>query len=129
MQLILQVLLVAQAFWELLRYDLVYAVFGFRGVHRSLSRKRVNKWRHRNDFEAMSRRAMSYATSFYWKQVLCLQRSVAVARVLRCHGLNARVAIGYRPLPFLSHAWVEIEGRVVNDSQALRQRLQLLDSF
>ena len=117
--------LVARAFLELLRYDLVYGLFGFRGIHRSLSRLRATGPRGR-DIEA-SRRAMSYATSLYWKQVLCLQRSVAMARLLRRDGFDASVVIGYRPVPFLSHAWVEIGERVVNDSQALRQRLLVLD--
>jgi hypothetical protein len=36
------------------------------------------------------------------------------------------VAIGYRPAPFFSHAWAELDGRVVYGSPAYRQRLQLL---
>jgi transglutaminase superfamily protein len=47
-------------------------------------------------------------------------------RLLRARGVVARLLIGYRPVPFLSHAWVEVEGRVVNDSPAYRKRLHVL---
>ena len=43
-------------------------------------------------------------------------------------GVEARLTIGYRAAPFLSHAWVEVDGRVVNDSQAYKERLQVLCS-
>jgi hypothetical protein len=35
--------------------------------------------------------------------------------LLRHHGIGAHLVIGCRPLPFESHAWVEVDGRVVND--------------
>jgi hypothetical protein len=47
-------------------------------------------------------------------------------RLLRKHDVVARLVIGYRPVPFFSHAWVEVNGRVVNDSPAYRERLQVL---
>ena len=33
----------------------------------------------------------------------------------RRNGIAAQLVIGCRPLPFESHAWVEVDGRVVND--------------
>lgn len=71
-------------------------------------------------------RAVLLAAALYWKPVLCLQRSHCVARLLRAHGVPARLVIGYRPVPFFSHAWVEVAGRVVNDSPVYRQRLRIL---
>jgi len=35
--------------------------------------------------------------------------------------------IGYRAAPFFSHAWVEVAGRVVNDSPIYQMRLQVLE--
>jgi len=55
------------------------------------------------------------ACVWYVKRAACLQRSVVATWVLRRHGFAAEVVIGCRPLPFESHAWVEIDGRVVND--------------
>jgi hypothetical protein len=46
--------------------------------------------------------------------------------LLRQYGIYARLAIGYRPSPFFSHAWVEVNGRVVYGSAAYQKRLQSL---
>jgi hypothetical protein len=70
---------------------------------------------------------MRNAQSLYWKRALCLQRSVATTRLLRQHGIRAELVIGYRADPFMSHAWVEIDGQVVNDSPAYQQRLRVLE--
>jgi hypothetical protein len=34
--------------------------------------------------------------------------------------------IGYRPSPFFSHAWVEIDGRLVNDLPGYAEQLRVL---
>ena len=54
---------------------------------------------------------------FYWKKVLCLQRAIVTARVLRRYGFDAEVVIGCRNAPFTGHAWVEIAGAVVKIRQ------------
>ena len=60
-------------------------------------------------------RAIDLACAFYFKQVLCLQRSAATVLLLRRHGHPAEMVIGAQVLPFKSHAWVESDGVVVND--------------
>jgi len=55
------------------------------------------------------------ACVWYVKRAACLQRSVVATWLLRRHGFAAEMIIGCRPLPFESHAWVEVDGRVVND--------------
>jgi hypothetical protein len=67
--------------------------------------------------------AVLLAACFYWKPVLCLQRAVCTVRLLRRHSIVARLVIGYRPSPFFSHAWVEVDGRVVYGSPAYQKRL------
>ena len=69
------------------------------------------------------------ACCFYWKRVLCLQRAVVTARLLRRYGFDAEVVIGCRNAPFTGHAWVEIAGAVVNDSPGYQQKLCVLDRF
>lgn len=59
--------------------------------------------------------AVDRASIWYWKEVLCLQRSAATVRLLRKHGIPAQMVIGTQQLPFKAHAWVEVNGRVVND--------------
>jgi hypothetical protein len=66
---------------------------------------------------------------FYWKKVLCLQRAIVTARLLRKYGFAAEVVIGCRNAPFTGHAWVEISGRVVNDSPGYQQKLAVLERF
>jgi hypothetical protein len=52
---------------------------------------------------------------WYVKRAPCLQRSTVATWLLRRHGIPAEMVIGCRPLPFESHAWVEVGGLVVND--------------
>jgi Transglutaminase-like superfamily len=59
--------------------------------------------------------AVDEACVWYLKRAACLQRSAVTAWLLRRHGVPAHVVIGYRPIPFESHAWVEVDGKVVND--------------
>jgi hypothetical protein len=51
---------------------------------------------------------------------------MVTARLLRRRGFDAEVVIGCRPEPFFSHAWVELDGRVVNDSPVYREQLPAL---
>ena len=119
-------LLTLRALWELARYDLVNVTFGFKRMHRQLASQRARKRARPPEIEKLVVDAVGLAGCFYYKPVLCLQRSVVAARLLRNAGVDARLVIGYRAAPFLSHAWVEVEDRVVNDSQAYKERLQVL---
>jgi len=64
---------------------------------------------------------------FYWKTIRCLQRSIVTARLMQRRGIPADVVVGYRAVPFFSHAWVEVAGRAANDSPTYRMRLQVLE--
>ena len=115
-----------RAWWELARYDLIGAIAGFRRIHRQLARRKVASKSFPPEAESFICDAVRLASCFYFKPVLCLQRSVAAAHLLRKAGINGSLVIGYRPAPFFSHAWVEVDGRVVNDSPAYKERLQVL---
>jgi Transglutaminase-like superfamily len=67
------------------------------------------------------------ASIWYWKRVLCLQRSAATVCLLRKHGIPAQMVIGAQRLPFKAHAWVEVEGHVVNDKSYTAAIYALLD--
>jgi|SRR5690242_21734635 len=115
-----------RAVWELLRYDLATAIFGFGAVHRELQSRR-DTTQGRNDLEAALSAAVEAATCIYWKRVRCLQRAVATVRLLRAYGIAAELVIGYTAAPFFAHAWVEVNGRVLNGPSALPQKLSILD--
>jgi hypothetical protein len=72
-------------------------------------------------------RAADLACVFYFKQVLCLQRSAATTLLLRRHGWEAEMVIGAQMLPFKSHAWVEIKGAIVNDKPYMLDIYQVLE--
>jgi Transglutaminase-like superfamily len=72
-------------------------------------------------------RAINLACVWYPKQVLCLQRSAATTCLLRRHGVAASLVIGARQLPFKAHAWVEVEGVVVNDKPYMSEIYGVLD--
>lgn len=73
--------------------------------------------------------AVERASTWYPKQALCLQRSAVTTCLLRSHGLAARMMIGLRPMPFLAHAWVEVEGAVVNDWRPVTKFYQTLVGY
>lgn len=121
-----QIWLVFRALYALARYDMVLWLRGSATLLETLKRQRVaTKTGTRNPEQAVCD-AVLLATCLYWRPVLCLQRSVCTARLLRMHGINAHLVIGYRPSPFFSHAWVEVEGRVVYGSPAYQKRLRHL---
>ncbi|MBB6144390.1 prolyl oligopeptidase [Silvibacterium bohemicum] len=60
-------------------------------------------------------RAIDVACVLYFKEVKCLQRSVALTMLLRRYGLAAELVIGGQIVPPKFHAWVEMDGLVVND--------------
>jgi len=120
-------LLYARVVWELIRYDLLVGHRGLRGV-RPGRRLGVPLTRAGSvDVESAVCEAVKAVAPFYWKPIRCLQRSMVTARLMRDHGIPAEVVIGYRAAPFFSHAWVEVAGRVVNDSSSYQKRLQVLE--
>jgi len=122
-------LLVLQALWELVRYDLVNATLGFQRICRQVASQRVASQKFSRQTESLVCEAVSLAACFYYKPVRCLQGSVAATRLLKKSGIKSCLVIGYRPAPFLSHAWVEVDGRVVNDSPVYKERLHVLCTF
>lgn len=71
--------------------------------------------------------AVDMACIWYWKEALCLQRSAATACLLKGYGIPARMVIGAQPRPFRAHAWVEVDGRVVNDKPYVPEIYAVLD--
>jgi hypothetical protein len=115
--------------WMLLLYfDFIMKVRDLETLHNVLRRRQAGTV---SDISAPSSeqlcRAMDYACVFYFKRVLCLQRSAATTILLRWLGRDARMITGAQILPFRSHAWVEIEGNVVNDKPYMREIYQVLD--
>jgi len=71
--------------------------------------------------------AVDMACIWYWKEALCLQRSAATACLLKQYGVPAQMMIGAQQMPFKAHAWVEVDGRVVNDKPYIREMYAILE--
>jgi Transglutaminase-like superfamily len=107
--------LIAQAYAELVHVDLV-RVRGFRAMRGLL--RTTHRRVHENEAQQTVRAilaAVHIASVFYLKPIYCLQRSLVLTRLLRRRGVAADLVIGCRPLPFQSHAWVEVAGEAVGD--------------
>ncbi|MGO9677989.1 MAG: lasso peptide biosynthesis B2 protein [Candidatus Sulfotelmatobacter sp.] len=118
--------LALRALCEITRYEVIVSLRGIGCILRQLRKQHVSVKPCTEELERAICDAVLLATCLYWKPVLCLQRSVCTVRLLRKYGVDARLVIGYRASPFFSHAWVEVNGRVVYGSAAYQQRLQTL---
>jgi hypothetical protein len=67
--------------------------------------------------------AVEKARRWYPRKVDCLVGSGALLLLALSAGLNCALVIGVQKFPFYAHAWVEHQGRVVNDSSEVQQRL------
>ena len=112
--------------YEIARYEVIVSLRGSGRILSQLKRQSIAAQSTNQELEKAICDAVQLATCFYWKPVLCLQRAVCTVRLLRRHGIFARLVIGYRPSPFFSHAWVEVDGRVVYGSAAYQKRLMPL---
>jgi len=118
--------LAIRAFLELLRCERHLRNRDFRALHEKVRRCPVQDGNATGARERVCR-AVDLACIWYFKEVECLQRSVVTARLLRKHGIHARLVIGVRHVPFKAHAWVEVEGQVVNDKPYVTELYAILD--
>ncbi len=119
--------LVLRAYWTLVRFDVYLAKGEFHVLYDKVRGCRVGRKVSDRDAVEQICSAVDLACIWYWKQVLCLQRSAATACLLRHYGIEASMVIGAQSSPFKAHAWVEVDGRIVNDKSYLRERYSVLD--
>jgi len=106
--------LLARALAALLWTDVQLFLLGFSALHECVKRARVEPRPTGPDVGTIVR-AVDVAAVFYFKPVRCLQRSAAAVLLLRRGGAPAELVIGVQPWPLRAHAWVELDGTVVND--------------
>jgi hypothetical protein len=71
--------------------------------------------------------AVNYACIWYPKQVLCLQCAFVTTYLLRKKGALAHMVLGAQKLPFKSHAWVEVDGRAINERSNVQATYSVWD--
>lgn len=119
--------LVLRAYWKLIHFDFYLARGNFAALYERVSNYPVGR---QTSVPALTERisaAVDMACIWYWKEALCLQRSAATACLLKHYGIPARMMIGAQQMPFRAHAWVEVEGRIVNDRPYIREMYAVLD--
>lgn len=119
-------LLVVEALGWLVLFDLLSKT-GFSRVHAFTRQRRVARTAPSPDVTARVCRAVAEACIWYVKRTYCLQRSSVATWMLRRRGVAAQLVIGYRPVPVDSHAWVEVDGAVVNDRPQYQKFFRVLD--
>ena len=120
-------LLVLESYWMLARIELSLVRRNFHKLHERVREFPVAPQpRVRYSVEEICA-AVDLASIWYWKQVLCLQRSSATVCLLKRFGIHATLVIGAQPLPFKAHAWVEVDGRVVNDRTYVQEIYTVID--
>ena len=127
-QKIEHVLYSIEALGGLMVYD-ISARLGFRQTHTLVSKCPVLKRRHSEDSTSRICAAVAEGAAWYVKRVQCLQRSAVATWLLRLHGIPAELVIGCRPVPVQSHAWVEVNGQVVNDRPQYQKFFRVLERF
>lgn len=110
-----------KAFLGLLAFDLFGFGRNFARLHRTVHNWPVAKKIARPDVTDRVSEAVNYACAWYPRHALCLQRSVVTACLLRSYGVPAQMVLGAQKLPFKAHAWVEVNGRAVNERKNVQE--------
>jgi transglutaminase superfamily protein/coenzyme PQQ synthesis protein D (PqqD) len=111
------------AFIGLLAFDLLLKFRGFESLIR-----RVEHWPTAEprtaDLETCRRvrATVDRAQMYYPKKAMCLQHSAVTTCLLRRRGAPARMILAAQEFPAKAHAWVEVDGTVVNESQNVRTK-------
>jgi len=119
--------LVLRAYLKLIYFDFYLARGNFTALYQRVRNYPVGMSMGMSDVTEKICAAMDMACIWYWKEVLCLQRSAATACLLKRYGVPARMMIGAQQMPFKAHAWVEVNSRVVNDKPYMRDMYAVLD--
>ena len=113
--------LILKAYLKLARFDLYLARGNFAVLYDKVRDYPVAKVTPAANAVECICSAVDMACIWYWKEALCLQRSAATSCLLKSHGIFAQMVIGAQQMPFKAHAWVEVDGRVINDKSYVSQ--------
>ena len=120
-------LLVLQAYLRLLHFHLYLVREDFSALYETVRKSEVNSVAVIPNAVERICAAVDMACIWYWKRVLCLQRSAATTCLLKQYGVPAQMVIGAQLTPFIAHAWVEVDGHVVNDKAYMPEIYAVLD--
>jgi len=116
-----------RAWFTLFAYDVLSTFCRFEIIYSMVKSWNVASAPSGQDVTNRVCMAVNYACIWYPKQALCLQRSFVTTYLLRKHGVAAHLVLGAQKLPFRAHAWVEVEGRAVNERSNVQQTYAVWD--
>lgn len=119
-------MLFVKAFIGLLLYDVLNCTLKFEGIY-ALARKWQTVGDARPQLAECVCRALDYACVFYPKHAQCMQRSFVLTYLLRRNGVHATWVLGAQKLPFKAHAWVEVDGRAINERVDVQAKYAVWD--
>jgi hypothetical protein len=119
--------LVLQAFVALIQHDLFLWRHDFAALHAKTHLfPTAPRQAEPGDIEKIAQ-SVAYACIWYPKKALCLQRSSVAVALFRRYGIHAEMVIGAQRLPLKAHAWVEFNGRVVNDKPEVQTEYFIME--
>lgn len=104
-----------QALFGLAAYDALNSICPFRSLYRLVKNCRVSARAGTDEAIARVCAGVNHACVWYPKRALCLQRAFVTTWLLRKHGVQAFMVLGAQKLPFKAHAWVEVDGKAINE--------------
>jgi hypothetical protein len=116
-----------ESYLRLIAHDIFMARHDIAALHRQIKEYPLRVIDPQGSAKEPLCRCLDIACVFYPKRALCLQRSAVLVRMLRRRGLPAHLVIGAQKLPFKAHAWVEIDGRIIDDRLAEREKFHILE--
>ncbi len=120
-------LLTLAALLVLVVSDFLLRLMSFSELYNLVKRWPVGEQGESVDVIPKTCEAVTRAITWYPWRAMCLQRSVVTTCLIRSRGIPAELVIGCQKLPFMAHAWVEVEGEVVNDTPRVKKIHKVLD--
>jgi hypothetical protein len=122
-----KLLVIFEAYVRLIAHDAFMSRHDLAALHQQVRSFQLKTTKPSAEATNLVSHALDVACVFYPKQALCLQRSSVLVRMLRKRGIPAKMVIGAQKLPFKAHAWVEVDGQIVNDRLASREKFLVLE--
>ena len=96
-------------------FRLARLIFGLPRVYATVARWRVNGRPGDNSRAVQLVSAVEHAAPRMPWRCVCMDRSVVETVLLRREGFHAQLALGGRLFPLGFHAWVQMDGKAVNE--------------
>jgi hypothetical protein len=119
--------LVLEAYYSLIKVYFILKVFGFYSLIKVIKRKNNSKFQKRNlkEFNILVT-ALNRACFYYPVRTKCLEWSAALAMLALKRRWKCNIEIGVQNLPFVAHAWVKSNGKVIADTENLPKTLSVI---